>query len=78
ISRLFDSVNPNRILERGYAKVEARGSGKIVDSAAGATAAGALTLHFRDGAVDAQVGAPLERPRAKTYAKVAPEQQRLL
>jgi exodeoxyribonuclease VII large subunit len=52
--RLAQSVNPENLLARGYAWVEGRG-GKVVTSAAQARAAGALTLHFADGTVDARV-----------------------
>ena len=42
----------------------------VVASAADARAAGAVTLHFRDGIVDARV----ERSGAKSYAGDKPEQ----
>jgi exodeoxyribonuclease VII large subunit len=77
-ARLLGSLHPDRPLERGYARVMTRADGKVVDSVAAARAAGAVTLHFRDGPVDAQVGGKLERPPAKPYAKDAssPEQPR--
>ncbi|GGB29244.1 exodeoxyribonuclease 7 large subunit [Sphingomonas metalli] len=70
--RLVQSLNPDRVLERGYARVTARAGGETLAGAAAARAAGAVTLHFRDGAVDARV----ERPATKTY--VPPEQPSLL
>jgi exodeoxyribonuclease VII large subunit len=70
--RLAESLHPNKPLERGYARVERR-NGKLVSSAAAAEAAGALTLHFADGAVDARV----EKPAAAAYEKRKPEQPRL-
>ena len=73
-ARLLGSLHPDRPLERGYARVMARGGGKVVDSAAVARAAAALTLHFADGAVDAQVGGKLERAPAKPYAGSRPAQ----
>ena len=54
--RLAQSVNPDNVLARGYARVEAK-SGGTVSSAAQARTAGALVLHFADGEVDAAVGA---------------------
>jgi len=68
--KLLGAVHPNRPLERGYAWVEGRVNGKVVASAADARAAGAVTLHFRDGQVDARV----ERGGAKSYAGDKPEQ----
>ncbi len=72
--RLVESLGPNAILDRGYAFVSARGSGAVVGSAGAARAAGAVTLHFRDGEVDAKV----ERSGPKPYAAPTPEQPTLL
>jgi exodeoxyribonuclease VII large subunit len=72
--RLLESLNPDALLKRGYVRVAARPSGAVVASAAEAQRAGALTLHFADGAVDARV----ERPAGKTYAGRKPEQPSLL
>ncbi|MGN6376730.1 MAG: exodeoxyribonuclease VII large subunit [Sphingomonas sp.] len=72
--RLLDSLDPDAILRRGYARVAARPSGEVVASADGARKVGALTLHFADGTVDARV----ERPGSKTYAPPVPEQPSLL
>jgi len=69
-SRLLDSVNPDNLLQRGYVRVGAKLDGKVIASAADARAAGALTLHFRDGTVDARV----ERGGPKAYAGDKPEQ----
>ena len=71
--RLLDSLNPDAPLARGYVRVEARPSGAVVASAAAARGAGALTLHFADGAVEARV----ERSGGKTYAAPPPEQPEL-
>ncbi len=71
--RLLSSVHPEKPLERGYALVAARSGGGVVTSAGAARNAGALTLHFRDGVVDARV----ERSLAKSH-KDAPEQPSLL
>jgi len=62
------------VLDRGYAYVTARMSGDVAGSATAARAAGALTLHFRDGAVDARV----ERAGGKAYDKASPDQPSLL
>ncbi len=74
VSRLLESVNPDNLLKRGYVRVEARGTGKTIDSAAAARAAGGLKLHFRDGVVDARV----ERAGGKPYPSDKPEQPSLL
>ncbi len=72
--RLVETLGPNAILDRGYAFVSARGSGAVVGSAEAARGAGAVTLHFRDGQVDAKV----ERSGAKAYGATEPDQPTLL
>ncbi|MFM5914729.1 MAG: exodeoxyribonuclease VII large subunit [Chakrabartia godavariana] len=67
--RVATSLNPDRVLERGYARVERRAGGTVI-SAADAKAAGALVLRFADGAVDARV----ERAGSAPYVKDKPEQ----
>jgi len=73
LGRLLDAAHPNRPLDRGYAWVEGRISGKVVGTAVEARSAAALTLHFRDGPIDARV----ERG-GKTPDKTVPEQPSLL
>lgn len=73
-AKLLDAVDPRRPLERGYAWVEGRTNGKVVGTAEAAKAAGALTLYFADGTVDARV----ERGAGKAYAVDKPEQPSLL
>lgn len=60
LSRLFISLDPDRPLQRGFARVMA--GARLVRDTAGARAAGQVTLHFADGPVDALVdgAAPLE------------------
>jgi exodeoxyribonuclease VII large subunit len=72
--RLVESLNPDKLLDRGYVRVSARPAGTVVSTAAAARAAGAVTLHFRDGPVDARV----ERAGAKTYDKPVVDQPTLL
>ena len=72
--RLAVSLNPDRVLERGYARVTVRGDGATLATAAATREAGAVTLHFRDGAIDARV----EKPAAKGYSRAKPEQPSLL
>ncbi len=67
--RLAVSLNPDRVLERGYARVTARLGGETLATVGAARGAGAVTLHFRDGPVDAKV----ERAGGTTY--VAPSEQ---
>ena len=71
--RLVESLHPEKPLQRGYAWVEKR-QGGVVATAKAARAAGALTLHFVDGKIDARV----ERPAATPYGKDRPEQPSLL
>jgi exodeoxyribonuclease VII large subunit len=71
--RLLEAAHPRKPLERGYAWVEGRATGKVIGTADAARAAGALTLHFRDGPIDARV----ERA-GKTPDKALPEQPSLL
>ena len=68
VSRLFTSVNPDLPLQRGFARVMA--GDRLVKSVAEAQAAGAVSLHFRDGAVGASIegGAPLEKPSAEAIS----------
>jgi exodeoxyribonuclease VII large subunit len=73
-SRLLDAVNPDALLQRGYVRVSVRADGAVVTSAAAARAAGALTLHFGDGPVDARV----ERAGGRVYDRDKPEQPTLL
>src|SRR3546814_2222177 len=61
--RLLESLDPDAPLKRGYARVSARLNDAVVGSAAVARAAGAVTLNFADGTVDARV----ERSGAKYY-----------
>src|SRR3546814_17911844 len=72
--RLLESLDPDAPLKRGYARVSARLNDAVVGSAAVARAAGAVTLHFADGTVDARV----ERSGAKSYAGKTPDQPSLL
>ncbi|WP_230480966.1 exodeoxyribonuclease VII large subunit [Sphingomonas sp. Leaf21] len=72
--RLVQSLNPDRILERGYARITARPGGETLSSAEAAKAADMLTLRFRDGTVDVAVDrtadrAGVECPAARTYDK---------
>jgi len=71
-ARMLGQVNPDNLLQKGYVRVTARANGKTVTSAAEARAAGALQLHFGDGALEAKV----ERAPGRAY--VSPEQPSLL
>jgi exodeoxyribonuclease VII large subunit len=71
-ARLFGSLHPDRPLARGYARVERRAGG-VVTEAAAAQAAGALSIHFADGAVAVRV----ERAPRGSYA-AGPGQPRLI
>ncbi|WP_370716063.1 exodeoxyribonuclease VII large subunit [Sphingomonas sp. IW22] len=73
-ARALVANDPEKPLERGYAYVEARVSGRVIADAPAARAAGALRLHFKDGTVDARV----ERGGGRAYTGDAPEQPNLL
>ena len=49
--RLFHSLDPDRVLSRGYARVTARDGRTLVDRAAAAGEPG-FAVHFRDGALE--------------------------
>jgi exodeoxyribonuclease VII large subunit len=67
--RVAQSLHPNTPLKRGYARIEKR-SGGVITSAEDARMAGALTLHFADGKVDAKV----ERSGPASYSAAKPNQ----
>ncbi len=71
--RLAAQLHPDKPLERGYARIERR-QGGVVASASAARAAGALMLHFADGAVPARV----ERATSAAYDADKPAQPKLL
>jgi exodeoxyribonuclease VII large subunit len=73
LGRLLASVDPDAPLARGYARVTARGGGTLT-SAAAARAAGAVTLNFADGTVDAKV----EGVRGRAYSGTKADQPTLL
>jgi exodeoxyribonuclease VII large subunit len=86
--RLVQSLNPDAVLDRGYARVTARG-GDTLASAAAVRSAGAVTLRFRDGSVDAVIddggiaphspaAAKVERKAARSYVVPKPDQPTLL
>ena len=71
--RLAEQLHPDKPLARGYARVE-RSGGQVVASAADARAAGAVTLVFSDGLVQARVEGAARSP----YQRHRPEQPTLL
>ena len=75
--RLFHSLDPDRVLSRGYARVTAPDGRTLVDRAAAAGESG-MTLHFRDGAFDVvRAGAAPVRvpPKPKTAPTAEPAAQ---
>lgn len=70
--RVAASLNPDKILERGYARIE-RQTGGTVTRAADAQAAGALRLRFADGSVNVRV----EQDAGRAYEEAKPEQNDL-
>lgn len=86
VTRLMISLNPDRVLERGYVRVTGP-TDRTLTTRAAASAEAALTLHFRDGTLAVSTGAvstgaPGDPPRtARTAPKrgsAAPEQGKLL
>lgn len=77
LARLFYSLNPDRVLERGYARVTSA-SGQTLTSRETASGERSLILHFRDGelTVSPQTGA-LPAPR-RSPKPAPPEQGKLL
>ena len=64
LARLFVSLDPDRVLQRGYARITAPDGRTLVDRSAAAGEA-ALTIHFRDGALAAtplDAAAPARAP----------------
>jgi exodeoxyribonuclease VII large subunit len=69
--RMAELVHPERPLQRGFVRVTAASDGRTLTAAAAAREAGALRLHFRDGEVEASVGAsPSQPPSPPGRAKV--------
>lgn len=66
-ARLLDSLNPDAVLERGYAVVESP-DGHVISRAEAARLSSALTLRFQDGKVDVTVGGNTGAPAARTTA----------
>ena len=79
LSRVMRSLDPDSVLQRGYARVTDSAGGTLT-TAARASKEAALTLRFRDGALDVvprggQGAAPRKRPAA---APPSPSQPKLL
>ena len=75
--RLFHSLDPDRVLSRGYARVTAPDGRPLVDRAAAAGESG-MTLHFRDGALSVvpAAAAPVRvPPKPKTAPTAEPAAQ---
>lgn len=82
LARLFASLNPDRVLERGYVRVTST-DGRTLTGRDAAAKEAALTLHFRDGELvvtpaDAPPAAKLRAPAPKAPRPSAPEQGKLL
>lgn len=76
LSRLFASLDPDRPLERGFARVH-HADGRLVRSAAQLVAGDALSLKFRDGEAGAVVSgdAPAPKPASRPKPKAPPAGQ---
>ncbi len=70
--RVAETLNPDAVLKRGFARIGKRGGGTIT-TAAEARKAVLLSLHFADGAIDARV----ENGGKTAYAPPKPEQPEL-
>ena len=73
LARLFTSLDPDRVLKRGYVRVT-DGAGRTVMTRGAAAGEAALTLHFRDGALGVAVGdaLPPTPPRNPPKPKSTP------
>ena len=72
LGRLLAAAHPERPLQRGFARITDR-HGKTLLHARDAREAGALSLRFADGSVDATVdGASLERAAPRSYRPAKP------
>ena len=76
--RLAASLDPDRVLERGYARVTGA-DGRTLTSRAAAAREAALALHFRDGALAVvRSGAAPAKSAPKPPRSAPPEQGKLL
>ena len=72
LGRVLQSLNPNAVLVRGYARISARDGRTLIDRSSAANEA-ALTIHFRDGSLDvAPAGTAAAPVRAPAKPKAAP------
>lgn len=69
LARLFVSLDPDKVLARGYARVSAAG-GRTLTTRAAAAGEASLTLHFQDGALSVSTGPAPQR--APSRARIAP------
>jgi exodeoxyribonuclease VII large subunit len=77
-ARLFASLDPDRVLQRGYVRVTGTAGATLTDQV---QAAGEprLTLHFRDGTLAVWPDGPrAERKTAPKLAAPSPQQGKLL
>ena len=70
LERIMRSLNPDSVLQRGYARVT-DAAGRTLTTAATAGKEPALTLRFRDGSVDV-VPAKGAQPRARPAPSPSP------
>lgn len=70
LARLFGSLDPQRVLQRGYVRVTGSGGKTLIDRAAAAQEA-ALVLHFRDGELAVSPGGSVP-PAKQSRPKPAP------
>jgi len=81
LTRLFVSLDPDRVLQRGYVRVTAS-DGRTLVSRVTAGAEAALTLHFSDGELAVSTGTVPAPPRQPARPKAPPaashEQGKLL
>ncbi|MDE2595483.1 MAG: exodeoxyribonuclease VII large subunit [Sphingomonadales bacterium] len=81
LHRVMRSLDPDRVLERGYVRVTGA-RGQTLVSRTGAAAEAALTLHFRDGELAVTPLDPAAAPRPSTPRRAPPvappEQGKLL
>ena len=71
LARLFVSLDPDKVLSRGYVRVSA--GGRTLTTKADAAREQALVLHFQDGELPVSTGAGTARAPVRSKAAVTPE-----
>ena len=71
LARLFVSLDPDKVLSRGYVRVSA--GGRTLTTKAGAAREQSLVLHFQDGELSVSTGAGAPRPAGRSKPPATPD-----